>query len=40
MWFAQKLAVIEAIMGQFYGSVMVVYLLGVYIGRMIPRDYS
>jgi len=31
--FAQRLAIIEAIMGQFYGSLVVAYLLSVYIGR-------
>ena len=38
--FAKRLAIIGAIMGQFHGSVVVAYLLGVYIGRMIRRDYS
>ncbi|HMK34014.1 MAG TPA: potassium channel family protein [Desulfomonilaceae bacterium] len=36
--FAQRLAILEAIMGQFYGSVVVAYLLSVYIGRIIRRD--
>jgi hypothetical protein len=31
--FAQRLAITEAIMGQFYGSLVVAYLLSVYIGR-------
>jgi uncharacterized membrane protein len=30
--FAQRLAITEAIMGQFYGSVVIAYLLSVYIG--------
>ncbi len=38
--FAQRLAIIEAIMGHFYGTVVVGYLLSVYIGRMIRRDES
>lgn len=38
--FAQRLAIIEAIMGQFHGSVVVACLLRVCIGRMIRRDYS
>ena len=33
--FAQRLAITEAIMGQFYGSLVVAYLLSVYIGRRI-----
>jgi hypothetical protein len=37
--FAQRLAITEAIMGQFYGSLVVAYLLSVYIGHGIrPRD--
>lgn len=31
--FAQRLAITEAIVGQFYGSLVVAYLLSVYIGR-------
>jgi hypothetical protein len=33
--FAQRLAITEGIMGQFYGSLVVAYLLSVYIGRRI-----
>ncbi len=33
--FAQRLAITEAIMGQFYGSLVVAYLLSVYIGHRI-----
>ncbi|MBI5569881.1 MAG: two pore domain potassium channel family protein [Desulfomonile tiedjei] len=33
--FAQRLAITEAIMGQFYGSLVVAYLLSVYIGQRI-----
>lgn len=33
--FAQRLAITEAIMGQFYGSLVVAYLLSVYIGGRI-----
>jgi len=37
--FAQRLAITEAIVGQFYGSLVVAYLLSVYIGyRMRKRD--
>ncbi len=37
--FAQRLAITEAIMGQFYGSLVVAYLLSVYIGHRISvRD--
>jgi hypothetical protein len=36
--FAQRLAITEAIIGQFYGSLVVAYLLSVYIGRTIRRD--
>lgn len=37
--FAQRLAITEAIMGQFYGSLVVAYLLSVYISNRIPiRD--
>ncbi|MBI5248245.1 MAG: hypothetical protein HY912_02010 [Desulfomonile tiedjei] len=35
--FAQRLAIIEAIVGQFYGSVVVAYLLSIVIGTKIPR---
>ncbi len=38
--FAQRLAVTEAIMGQFYGSLVVAYLLSVYIGRRFRTGYS
>ena len=33
--FAQRLAITEAIMGQFYGWLVVAYLLSVYVGRRI-----
>jgi Ion channel len=33
--FAQRLAITEAIMGQFYGSLVVAYLLSLYIGHRI-----
>ena len=33
--FAQRIAIIEAIMGQFYGSVIVAYLVSVYIGQSL-----
>jgi hypothetical protein len=33
--FAQRLAITEAIIGQFYGSLVVAYLLSLYIGRRI-----
>jgi len=33
--FAQRLAITEAIMGQFYGSLVVAYLLAIYIGHRI-----
>lgn len=36
--FAQRLAIIEAVMGQFYGSVVVAYLVSVYIGQQRPKD--
>ncbi len=37
--FAQRLAITEAIMGQFYGSLVVAYLLSVYIGHRVgARD--
>lgn len=38
--FAQRLAITEAMMGQFYGSLVVAYLLSVYIGNRIRADYS
>src|SRR5271157_997685 len=38
--FAQRLAITEAIMGQFYGSLVVAYLLSVYIGNRIRAGYS
>jgi hypothetical protein len=38
--FAQRLAITEAIMGQFYGSLVVAYLLSVYIGNRIRARYS
>jgi hypothetical protein len=38
--FAQRLAVTEAIMGQFYGSLVVAYLLSVYIGGRIRMGDS
>lgn len=38
--FAQRLAITEAIMGQFYGSLVVAYLLSVYIGHRIGVRYS
>jgi uncharacterized membrane protein len=37
---AQRLAIIEAVMGQFYGSVVVAYLVSVYIGQQIRVDGS
>lgn len=39
--FAQRLAITEAIMGQFYGSLVVAYLLAIYIGSRIRfRDFG
>lgn len=38
--FAQRLAITEAIMGQFYGSLVVAYLLSVYIGYRIRSGES
>jgi hypothetical protein len=38
--FAQRLAITEAIMGQFYGWLVVAYLLSVYIGHRIPFSNS
>jgi len=38
--FAQRLAITKAIMGQFYGSLVVAYLLSVYIGRRIRVSES
>jgi hypothetical protein len=39
--FAQRLAITEAIMGQFFGWLVVAYLLSVYVGRRIQaRDYG
>ena len=36
--FAQRLAITEAIMGQFFGWLVVAYLLSVYVGRRIVGD--
>jgi|GEM_PF-765009 len=36
--FAQRLAITEAIVGQFYGSVVVAYLLSVYLGRKMEKN--
>jgi len=38
--FAQRLAITEAIMGQFYGSLVLAYLLSVYIGYRIRASES
>jgi len=38
--FAQRLAITEAIMGQFYGSLVVAYLLSLYIGHRIRAGDS
>jgi hypothetical protein len=38
--FAQRLAITEAIVGQFYGSLVVAYLLSVYIGRRLRSSDS
>jgi len=38
--FAQRLAITETIMGQFYGSLVVAYLLSVYIGRRMRVNDS
>jgi hypothetical protein len=38
--FAQRLAITEAVTGQFYGSLVVAYLLSVYIGNRIRVRYS
>jgi hypothetical protein len=37
---AQRLAIIEAVMGQFYGSIVVAYLVSVYIGQQIRGNDS
>jgi hypothetical protein len=38
--FAQRLAITEAIMGQFFGWLVVAYLLSVYVGRRMQVRYS
>lgn len=38
--FAQRLAITEAIMGQFFGWLVVAYLLSVYVGRRIVGDHG
>ena len=37
---AQRLAIIEAVMGQFYGSIVVAYLVSVYIGQNMRANVS
>src|SRR5512136_3283794 len=38
--FAQRLAITEAIMGQFFGWLVVAYLLSVYVGRRLQASDS